>query len=439
MPTVPTPTPTVPTTTVPSDLLINHRNLAATAAKQAAGLADGDDDDAAADGFSGGGDKKNTSSLTGATRRSAMATSYLSLTSSSSNEGVLALARSFGMSADQFGQNIDAYMHKFSTVDPALAPATMAQQNISHRHPASADVLKAARRILALEIAAQPSIRQNLRDLFQAYGVLSTERTEKGEKLIDSHHALYGVRGIYRKTVDRFNRHYLNFHRYAEKNGHCSMPDGSLLMHKAGENADGTPIMELAENFARPHDADDPADLIPLEAESHDCTQILLIHKGVQDGLLRCRVRFQAEADDDPNKITQPKVFSMIRDLYLSEGTSSVARAWNEQRELVLREAMDDYLYPQVCVQYCLPSTVCPLNLKTIFTFLSWRPRPSTASSQRRRRGLTFSRPAASTASCTQPLTGVRWPWTHSKARPRTHVSCRASFPTTPRCLAPSA
>jgi transcription elongation factor SPT6 len=67
--------------------------------------------------------------------------------------------------------------------------------------------------------------------------------------------------------------------------------------------------------------------------------QFVKILKAKKEGLLELTVNI-------PENYYEREFLKKLQDPFLSEGTSEVARKWNEERSLILGQALKDYLFP---------------------------------------------------------------------------------------------
>ncbi|KAL3310193.1 Transcription elongation factor SPT6, partial [Cichlidogyrus casuarinus] len=186
------------------------------------------------------------------------------------------LVKRFGLSAMQFGQNVnDQYMRHDVDQCPML-PLEAAKDFLSPQFPTADSALRAARYMLAFEIAREPNVLRTARQTLKTQTVVNVAATKKGHTDIDESHPLYPVKYLKEK-----------------------------------------PISELMFN--------------PL---------FLHIHNGQKDGLLNVELK-QLE-------VRGCTLFDEFRRFFTQDEFSSLVQAWNAQRDLVLREALDTFLLPQL-------------------------------------------------------------------------------------------
>ena len=103
------------------------------------------------------------------------------------------MANRFGLSAENFGENLkDGYQKVDVEGDPS-EPLEAAQDYINEKFSKPEDVLTAAKFMVATQISRDPTIRKEVRDAFYERATLNVEPTKKGMKEIDENHDCYGL------------------------------------------------------------------------------------------------------------------------------------------------------------------------------------------------------------------------------------------------------
>ncbi|KAL6060672.1 Transcription elongation factor SPT6 [Balamuthia mandrillaris] len=123
--------------------------------------------------------------------------------------GIPAFAnKHFGITAKQFGANLmDSYLvyeAKDNELDPISTARQYMDENPTHGFADEETVLKAARHVLAQEIAVDPHVRQSLRNTYYERCFISTYPTAKGKKEIDESHIYSRVKRLDRKPAIEF-------------------------------------------------------------------------------------------------------------------------------------------------------------------------------------------------------------------------------------------
>uniref|UniRef100_U3I284 Transcription elongation factor SPT6 n=1 Tax=Anas platyrhynchos platyrhynchos TaxID=8840 RepID=U3I284_ANAPP len=111
------------------------------------------------------------------------------------------LAKKFGLTPEQFGENLrDSYQRHETEQFPA-EPLELAKDYVCSQFPSPEAVLEGARYMVALQIAREPLVRQVLRQTFQERAKINISPTKKGKKDIDEAHYAYSFKYLKNKPV----------------------------------------------------------------------------------------------------------------------------------------------------------------------------------------------------------------------------------------------
>ncbi|NXX65199.1 SPT6H factor, partial [Spizella passerina] len=115
--------------------------------------------------------------------------------------GLDGLAKKFGLTPEQFGENLrDSYQRHETEQFPA-EPLELAKDYVCSQFPSPEAVLEGARYMVALQIAREPLVRQVLRQTFQERAKINITPTKKGKKDIDEAHYAYSFKYMKNKPV----------------------------------------------------------------------------------------------------------------------------------------------------------------------------------------------------------------------------------------------
>lgn len=115
--------------------------------------------------------------------------------------GLDGLAKKFGLTPEQFGENLrDSYQRHETEQFPA-EPLELAKDYVCSQFTTPEAVLEGARYMVALQIAREPLVRQVLRQTFQERGKINVVPTKKGRKEVDEAHFAYAFKYLKNKLV----------------------------------------------------------------------------------------------------------------------------------------------------------------------------------------------------------------------------------------------
>lgn len=94
------------------------------------------------------------------------------------------LAKKFGLTPEQFGENLrDSYQRHETEQFPA-EPVELAKDYVCSQFSAPEAVLEGTRYMVAMQIAREPLVRHVLRQTFQERAKINTKPTKKGKKVL---------------------------------------------------------------------------------------------------------------------------------------------------------------------------------------------------------------------------------------------------------------
>ncbi|XP_072099804.1 transcription elongation factor SPT6 [Mobula birostris] len=117
------------------------------------------------------------------------------------NAGLDGLAKKFGLTPEQFGENLrDSYQRHETEQFPA-EPLELAKDYVCSQFPSPEAVLEGSRYMVAMQIAREPLVKQVLRQTFQERAKINITPTKKGRKDIDEAHFAYSFKYVKNKPV----------------------------------------------------------------------------------------------------------------------------------------------------------------------------------------------------------------------------------------------
>ncbi|XP_051536488.1 transcription elongation factor SPT6 isoform X2 [Myxocyprinus asiaticus] len=115
--------------------------------------------------------------------------------------GLDGLAKKFGLTPEQFGENLrDSYQRHETEQFPA-EPLELAKDYVCSQFNSPEAVLEGARYMVAMQIAREPLVRHVLRQTFQERAKINIKPTKKGKKDIDEAHYAYSFKYLKNKPV----------------------------------------------------------------------------------------------------------------------------------------------------------------------------------------------------------------------------------------------
>uniref|UniRef100_H9GNT7 SPT6 homolog, histone chaperone and transcription elongation factor n=1 Tax=Anolis carolinensis TaxID=28377 RepID=H9GNT7_ANOCA len=202
--------------------------------------------------------------------------------------GLDGLAKKFGLTPEQFGENLrDSYQRHETEQFPA-EPLELAKDYVCSQFPTPEAVLEGACYMVALQIAREPLVRQVLRQTFQERAKINVCPTKKGKKVNT------------RPFRDIDEAHYAYSFKY--------------LKNK--------PVKELRDD------------------------QFLKICLAKDEGLLAIDICIDMKGVEGYG--SDQTYFEEIKQFYYRDEFSHQVQEWNRQRTLAIERALNQFLYPQM-------------------------------------------------------------------------------------------
>ncbi|XP_052215259.1 transcription elongation factor SPT6-like isoform X2 [Dreissena polymorpha] len=111
------------------------------------------------------------------------------------------MASQFGMSPEQFGENVRDNYTRHEVDQCPMEPLELAKDYVSGQFPTAEEVMLGARHMVAMQLAHDPLVRQCVRQAYFERARLHVTPTKKGIKEIDEAHPCYPIKYLSNKPV----------------------------------------------------------------------------------------------------------------------------------------------------------------------------------------------------------------------------------------------
>ncbi|XP_071094189.1 transcription elongation factor SPT6-like [Haliotis cracherodii] len=111
------------------------------------------------------------------------------------------LASHFGLTPEQFGENLRDNYQRHEVDQCPIEPSEMAKDYVCSQFATEEDVLMGARHMVAMQIAHDPLVRQSVRQTYSERAKLIVVPSKKGMKEIDEGHSCYTLKYVRNKPV----------------------------------------------------------------------------------------------------------------------------------------------------------------------------------------------------------------------------------------------
>ncbi|CAB4018053.1 Transcription elongation factor SPT6 [Paramuricea clavata] len=140
--------------------------------------------------------------------------------------GLGGFAKKFGLTPEQFGENLRDNYQRHETEQYPMEPGEAAEEHLSSMFPTTETVLEGTRHMVAMQIARDPLVRQCIRQIFSERAKINITPTKKGKKDIDKDHEYYPFKYLKDKPVaDLKGDMFLQIHK-AKEEGYIELKIG---------------------------------------------------------------------------------------------------------------------------------------------------------------------------------------------------------------------
>lgn len=115
--------------------------------------------------------------------------------------GIESLTKKFGLTPEQFGENLRDSYQRFDVEQCQEDPMKEAEEFLSKMCSTPERVLEAAVRMVGWQLACDPLVRRTIREAYFERARISCRPTHQGMKIVDEHHPLYCVKYLKDKPV----------------------------------------------------------------------------------------------------------------------------------------------------------------------------------------------------------------------------------------------
>ncbi|KAH8293318.1 hypothetical protein KR018_001078 [Drosophila ironensis] len=115
--------------------------------------------------------------------------------------GICGFAKHFGLTPEQFAENLRDNYQRNEVTQESLSPTEMAKQYLSPRFMTVDEVLHAAKYVVARQLAQEPLLRKTMREVYFDRARINIRPTKNGMVLIDENSPVYSMKYVAKKPV----------------------------------------------------------------------------------------------------------------------------------------------------------------------------------------------------------------------------------------------
>ncbi|KFM65277.1 Transcription elongation factor SPT6, partial [Stegodyphus mimosarum] len=147
--------------------------------------------------------------------------------------GIDGLAKKFGLTPEQFGENLRDNYQRHEVDQYPVEPKEVASDYVCKRFSTPEECLSAAKFMVANQISKEPAVRKCVRQTYFERAKISVRPTKKGIKEIDENHPCYSMKYLKNKPVKDLRGDQFLKLTMAERDGFLTI---TIAMDKQGSN-----------------------------------------------------------------------------------------------------------------------------------------------------------------------------------------------------------
>lgn len=221
------------------------------------------------------------------------------------DSGIDGLAKKFGLTPEQFGENLRDNYQRHEVEQYPVLPKEVASDYVTKRFATADECLTAAKYMVATQIAREPAVRKCIRQTYFERAKISVRPTKKGMKEIDENHPCYSIKYLKNKPVkDLHGDHFLKL-TMAEKSGYVII---DIAME--GANDHHVYLDEIKQLYERDEYSRNVQDWNELRHQALDLALKKILYPGFQKEL---RLRLLNESKEGVIKACCRKLYNWLK------------------------------------------------------------------------------------------------------------------------------
>ncbi|XP_023035095.2 transcription elongation factor SPT6-like [Drosophila willistoni] len=225
--------------------------------------------------------------------------------------GICGFAKHFGLTPEQFAENLRDNYQRNEVTQESLSPTEMAKQYLSPRFMTVDEVLHAAKYVVARQLAQEPLLRKTLREVYFDRARLNIRPTKNGMVLIDENSPVYSMKYVAKKPVgDLFGDQFIKLLMAEEE----KLLDIQFLEEFEGNaNANGPPGDYVEEAKALYHLDQFSKHVLEWNTLRAECVQLALKKWVIPDLIKELRATLHEEAQQFVLRSCTAKLYKWLK------------------------------------------------------------------------------------------------------------------------------
>ncbi|XP_055909198.1 transcription elongation factor SPT6 [Eupeodes corollae] len=220
--------------------------------------------------------------------------------------GICGFAKRFGLTPEQFAENLRDSYQRHEVDQEAIEPADVAKQFLCPKFMMVDEVIHAAKFVVARQIAKEPLLRKCVREIFFERAKINVRPTKKGMKEVDENHPCYGMKYLTNKPVmDLVGEQFLRLN-IAEEDGLLEI----TILEKIEGNTASSYLEEAKQLYQRDEFSKNVQDWNALRSE---CVELALTKMVIPEIKKELKAVLIAEAKESILKACCTKLSNWIK------------------------------------------------------------------------------------------------------------------------------
>lgn len=220
--------------------------------------------------------------------------------------GILEMAKRFGLSPEQFAENLRENYQRHDVDQEAVEPTDVAKKFLCPKFMMVDEVLHAAKFVVARQISKEPLLRKCVREIYFERAKINVKPTKKGSKEIDENHPCYSMKYLKEKPVrELVNDQYLKLHM-AEEDRLIEM----VFLDTIEGNSNKDYLEEMKALYKRDEFSKNVQDWNALRAE---CVELAIVKMVLPEIKKELKAALILEAKDFIMKACSRKLYNWIK------------------------------------------------------------------------------------------------------------------------------
>ncbi|XP_068143543.1 transcription elongation factor SPT6 [Drosophila tropicalis] len=225
--------------------------------------------------------------------------------------GICGFAKHFGLTPEQFAENLRDNYQRNEVTQESLSPTEMAKQYLSPRFMTVDEVLHAAKYVVARQLAQEPLLRKTLREVYFDRARLNIRPTKNGMVLIDENSPVYSMKYVAKKPVgDLFGDQFIKLLMAEEEK---LLEIRFLEEFEGNANANGPPGDYVEEAKALYHLDQFSKHVLEWNTLRAECVQLALKKWVIPDLIKELRATLHEEAQQFVLRSCTAKLYKWLK------------------------------------------------------------------------------------------------------------------------------